>query len=66
MSDSVRPYGEQPSGSSVHGILQARMLEWVAIPFSLIQPVGIFCFGWHVKEIWSLAHIFLEKEDIFE
>ena len=21
-------------GSSVHGILQARMLEWVAIPFS--------------------------------
>ena len=23
-----------PSGSSVHGILQARILEWVAIPFS--------------------------------
>ena len=23
-----------PSGSSVHGILQARMLEWVASPFS--------------------------------
>ena len=23
-----------PPGSSVHGILQARMLEWVAIPFS--------------------------------
>ena len=22
------------SGSSVHGILQARILEWVAIPFS--------------------------------
>ena len=22
-----------PPGSSVHGILQARMLEWVAIPF---------------------------------
>ena len=21
-------------GSSVHGILQARMLEWIAIPFS--------------------------------
>ena len=27
------------SGSSVHGILQARTLEWVAIPFSR----GIFC-----------------------
>ena len=23
-----------PSGSSVHGILQARVLEWVAAPFS--------------------------------
>ena len=23
-----------PPGSSVHGILQATMLEWVAIPFS--------------------------------
>ena len=23
-----------PPGSSIHGILQARMLEWVAIPFS--------------------------------
>ena len=22
------------SGSSVHGILQARILEWVAVPFS--------------------------------
>ena len=23
-----------PPGSSVHGILQSRILEWVAIPFS--------------------------------
>ena len=28
------PVGCTPSGSSVHGILQARILEWVAIPFS--------------------------------
>ena len=28
------PMGCSPPGSSVHGILQARMLEWVAIPFS--------------------------------
>ena len=29
-----------PPGSSVHGILQARILEWVAIPFSIpgIEP----------------------------
>ena len=29
MSDSLH----SPPGSSVHGILQARLLEWVAIPF---------------------------------
>ena len=28
------PMDYSPSGSSVHGILQARILEWVAIPFS--------------------------------
>ena len=28
------PMGHSPPGSSVHGILQARVLEWTAIPFS--------------------------------
>ena len=28
------PIDCSPSGSSIHGILQARILEWVAIPFS--------------------------------
>ena len=28
------PMDSSPLGSSVHGILQARILEWVAIPFS--------------------------------
>ena len=27
-----------PPGSSVHGILQARILEWVIIPFSKGSP----------------------------
>ena len=43
-----------PPGSSVHGILQARILEWVAISFSedlpdprieptpLVSPAGVF------------------------
>ena len=43
VSNSLQPHGPQstrllcpwnPPGSSVHGILQARTLEWVAIPFS--------------------------------
>ena len=34
MSDSLWALGYSPPGSSVHGILQARVLEWVAISFS--------------------------------
>ena len=29
------PMGCSPSGSSVHGVLQARILEWVAISYSM-------------------------------
>ena len=32
VSDSCDPMDHSPSGSSVHGILQARILEWAAIP----------------------------------
>ena len=28
------PMDNSPPGSSVHGILQARILEWVVMPFS--------------------------------
>ena len=28
------PMDCSPPGSSVHGILQARILEWIAMPFS--------------------------------
>ena len=34
MSDSSLPHGLQPTRSSVHGIFQARVLEWGAITFS--------------------------------
>ena len=34
MSDSCDPMDCGPPGSSVHGILQARILEWVAISYS--------------------------------
>ena len=34
ISNSLWPYGCNPSYSSVHGILQARLREWVAMPFS--------------------------------
>ena len=34
MSNSLMPQGLQLTSSSVHGISQARILEWVAISFS--------------------------------
>ena len=41
------PMDCSPPGSSVHGILQARMLEWVAIPFSggSFQPKDQILYG---------------------
>ena len=38
MSDSCDPKDCSPPGSSVHGILQARILEWVAISFPRGSP----------------------------
>ena len=35
VSNPLRPMDCSPPSSSVHGILQARILEWVAISFSL-------------------------------
>ena len=38
VSDSLWPVDCSPPGSSVHGILQARTLEWVAMPSSRGSP----------------------------
>ena len=49
------PVDHSPPGSSVHGILQGRILEWVAMPFSWgsSQPRG----QTHVFATpWSAAH----------
>ena len=43
------PMDDSPPGSSVHGILQARILEWVAMPSSKdlpnpgIKPLSVSC-----------------------
>ena len=33
-SNSLQPHGLSPPSSSAHGILQVKILEWVAMPFS--------------------------------
>ena len=46
MSDSLQPHS--PPGPSIHGILQARTLEWVAISFSKRN---------YRKKVRSLSHV---------
>ena len=53
------PMDYSPLGSSVHGILQGRLLEWVAIPSSRgsSQPrdqTRVSCVSWTVR--WILYH----------
>ena len=52
------PVDGSPPGSSVHGILQARILEWVAISFSRgsSQPrdrTRVFCFAGRRFNLWA-------------
>ena len=39
--DSMQPLDYSPPGSSVGGILQARMLDWIAISFSIGHDVYV-------------------------
>ena len=41
MSDSLHPMDYSPPGSSVHGLLQARVLEWV-VSLSIHLLIGCF------------------------
>ena len=66
-----RPMDCSPPGSSVHGILQARILEWLAIPFSrgIFPTQGsnpglshgrqiLYCLSHHSAAVNIEAHIF--------
>ena len=51
-----------PPGSSVHGILQARILEWVAMPFSKYLKVTS---KW-IKNLYLRAKSILLKENLHD
>ena len=60
-----------PSGSSVHGILQARTLEWVAIPFSRgsSQPRDwnwLSCIAGRFFTIWVAKETLQRKKQLAE
>ena len=59
MSNSCDSMDCSPPGSSAHGILQARMLEWVAISFSRgsSQPRDrtlVSCIGRQILYCWAI------------
>ena len=58
MSDSLWPMDCSPSSSSIHGILQARILEWVAISFSrgtswLRDRTQVSCIAGRCFNLWT-------------
>ena len=58
MSDSDPMDCSSPSGTSVHGILQTKILEWVAIPFSRGSSwprdwTGVPCVTGRFFTIWA-------------
>ena len=53
------PMGYSLSGSSVHAILQARMLEWVTILFSRET-------SWHRDRTYECMHVCVYILSIYE
>ena len=73
LSNSLHPINYSQLGSSVYGILQARILEWVTIPFSRrpSRPkdwtqvsciVGRFFTIWTTREVLHLYNTTICKE----
>ena len=65
--DCFRPLDYSLQGSSVHGFLQARILEWVAIPFSWESPwprgwTQVSCIAGRFFTIWATREALLENE----
>ena len=53
------PMDSSPPGSSIHGILQARILEWVAISLSqFICNVVLFSDVWQSDSVYIYIYIY--------
>ena len=54
-----------PMNYTVHGILQARILEWVAVPFSYISSFSLFLFQLNMK-MYSLTAFQLFRQSFYK
>ena len=66
LSDSLWPHDYSLPGSSIHGILQARILEWVVILFSRRsswprERSQIFCSAGRFFTAWDTKEALFEK-----
>ena len=64
------PMDCSPPGFSVHGILQARVLEWVAISFSRgsSQPkdqTHISCISYNGRQIFTTSHLVQTSDPMY-
>ena len=66
VSDSCDPMDCSPPGSSVRGILQARILEWVTIPLFSSMLGNRFLILKTDKEKWSSIHSVLLAQPFFQ
>ena len=62
------PMDCSPAGSSVHGILQTRILEWVAIPFSRGSSwprdrIPVSCIAGRFFTIWAIMKLKFSKNN---
>ena len=70
ISDSFWPYDWSLPVSSVHGILQARILEWVAFSFSRGSSrsrdwTQVSCIAVGVFTIWATRHVYFYKKQLY-
>ena len=66
-AQSCNPLGFSPPDSSVHGLFQARILEWVAISFSrthisYISFFGFFSAPWEAPFKTKFFQVFKQNE----
>ena len=54
-----------PPGFSVHGILQARILEWVAISFSTVSPCFLKIICLCVSLFNEIVNSLMEEHSVF-
>ena len=64
------PMDCSPPGSSVHGILQARILEWIAIPFSRgsfwpRDQTRVFFIAGRFFTVWATGKITLSLAPVY-